>query len=630
MTKYYFKNANELMRGIEILAPDRSFTIATENDADIIVDIEKSDENISEVSLDGKNAKIKYGIGSSRFFRALSHLIAWNKDGITKRSVTERPIFDTNGAMVDMSRNAVMNVETVKFMLRKMALMGLNTYMLYTEDTYEIENRPYFGYMRGRYTKSELRELDRYALDLGIELIPCIQLLGHLATHLRWAETRKYKDTANALLVGADETYSLISDMLKTISECFTSKRLHMGMDETHDLGTGAYLDKNGYRERSEIFLEHLNRVTEMATAMGFKPMMWSDMFFRLAGKDIPDFVDYDMRTVISDDIKSKIPEGIQHVFWDYYHPNEDFYAVNIEKHKSFCKNTVFAGGIWLWSSLCPHYSASDKCTYPALDACKKGGIKEIIATVWLNGAEGSLILGIPGLSWFADYDYKGCRDENGVRECFKNATGLCYDDFMALELPELPHGSGNCISKALTYNDPLIGLIDRHIGSLDTVSYYQKTSARLSGIAKTETEFDPAIDTVKALCSLLENKANFGVRLKAAYDSGDKAKLSEFISESDVIIEKLKQLRIAHKNNWYTYNKPFGWEVHDIRYGALIMRFETVKERLSELICGKITHIEELDAERLRINCTPDESEPFNGNFLWLGFPTTITVSRL
>ena len=54
-----------------------------------------------------------------------------------------------------------MKVETVKFMMRKMALMGQNAFMLYTEDTYEIEGRPYFGYMRGRYTKDELRELDR-------------------------------------------------------------------------------------------------------------------------------------------------------------------------------------------------------------------------------------------------------------------------------------------------------------------------------------------------------------------------------------------------------------------------------------------------------------------------------------
>ena len=60
----------------------------------------------------------------------------------------------------------------MKLMLRKMALMGMSVAMLYTEDTYEIPQQPYFGYLRGRYTQQQLRELDRYAADLGIELIP--------------------------------------------------------------------------------------------------------------------------------------------------------------------------------------------------------------------------------------------------------------------------------------------------------------------------------------------------------------------------------------------------------------------------------------------------------------------------
>ncbi len=82
-------------------------------------------------------------------------------------------MFQTNGAMVDMSRNAVMNVSTVKHMLRAMALMGMNTYMLYTEDTYEVEGEPYFGYMRGRYSVAEMKELkanpDRRAKGIVLE-----------------------------------------------------------------------------------------------------------------------------------------------------------------------------------------------------------------------------------------------------------------------------------------------------------------------------------------------------------------------------------------------------------------------------------------------------------------------------
>ncbi len=629
--KYFFENACELNDGILLLAGDLDIEIASKEDADIIVIISRTDKPELSVELCGKKASIAYGGGKARFFRALAMLVKWINDGETEKNIAETPLFNTNGAMVDMSRNGVMNLKTVKFMLRKMALMGLNSYMLYTEDTYEVENRPYFGYMRGRYTRDEIRELDDYAIKLGIELIPCVQLLGHLATMLRWNAAAPYKDTENVLLVGADETYALIDDMLKSISSCFTSRRLHMGMDETHDLGTGKYLDINGYRERKDVFFEHLNRVVEMVKSYGFKPMMWSDMFFRMSANGIKDFGDYDTRTVIPNDIKQYVPDGVQQIFWDYYHPDEEFYAVNIEKHKLLGENTMFAGGVWTWSGHCPHYTRSLRNSLPALDACKKGNIKEVIATVWHNGSESNLIMSLAGLTWYADYDYKGYYNEDSVKECFKFSCGQSYDDFMKTELPEYPHGDNynTGLSRALLYNDPLTGLLDKQISEMDTASYYKNVSAVLSDAGKDSGTFEIAFDVIKKLSSLLENKADFGVRLKKAYDANDTKSLAALAIECDIITEKLNALRESHRIAWMEYNKPFGWDVHDIRYGGLIMRFETTKTRILAFLAGEIDKIEELEEERLRYDCRGD-GEPFGGDFLWYMYQRLATVSKL
>ena len=48
------------------------------------------------------------------------------------------------GVMLDCSRNAVMKPEQVKQYARIIRDMGYNTLMLYTEDTYEVENQPFF------------------------------------------------------------------------------------------------------------------------------------------------------------------------------------------------------------------------------------------------------------------------------------------------------------------------------------------------------------------------------------------------------------------------------------------------------------------------------------------------------
>ena len=631
--KFYFKNAEAVFDGITLLAEDLGIELAEEKSADYTVAVHKEAIQMLTVSLSGSTASISCGTGKARFFRGLAMLVNWVKEGKQQYSVTEKPVFKTNGAMVDMSRNAVMNVKTVKMMLRKMAMMGLNTYMLYTEDTYEVEGRPYFGYMRGRYTPDEIRELDAYALKLGIELIPCVQMLGHLATHLRWEAANSYKDTANALLVDAPETYQLIDDLLKTIASCFTSRRLHMGMDETHDLGTGAYLDRYGYKARQEIYFTHLARIADMARGYGFQPMMWSDMFFRLAGKGLPGYRDYDMRVEFTDEVIRTVPKGIQQVFWDYYRPEKEFYSVNIDKHHQvFGTDILFAGGVWTWSGHCPLYSRSLEFTIPALEACLEKGVPEVFATIWHNGAECSLIMGLAGLAWYADFDYKGRYDPEGVKECFRFRCGVSYDDMMLCELPEHPDGSKLSLSRAFLYNDPLVGLADKHIEGLETRNYYREVSEKLEAATEDHSVFNPCFDTIRKLSSLLENKADFGVRLKAAYDAGDTETLKAMISECDIIIEKIQALHASHKVAWMAHNKSFGWEVQDIRYGGLVARFRTVQERLSAYLAGEIFHIEELEAERLRLDGRMEENAGprFHNRFLWMQYPTYATANKL
>ncbi len=631
--KYYFDQISGLEQGIALLCEDLSVELVNRESADFWVTVKKEETDCVRVTLKGREATLTYGGGTARFFRGLAILARWVNLGETDREVSETPLFRTNGAMVDMSRNAVMTVDAVKDMLRAMALMGLNMYMLYTEDTYEITEYPYFGYMRGRYTKEEIRELDAYAAALGIELIPCIQMMGHLATHLHWDAAAPYRDTANVMLAGAEATYTLIDHMLKTVSECFTTRRIHIGMDETHDLGRGKYLDQNGYRDPKEIYLEHLERVLQMVRSYGLEPMMWSDMFFRFAGKDIEGYDDYDARVVITDEVKRPVPEGVGQVYWDYYHKSEEYYGDNIEKHYDLFgkEDTLFAGGIWTWSGHCPLYSRSLERTLPALDACRDKGVKELIATVWGNGGEANMIVSLAGLAWYADFDYKGTFDLDSVKECFARATGgVSYDDMMKLELPAHPDGGMLGLTPALLYNDPLVGLVDRHIDGLDMAAYYADTVKTLESVGNMGI-FAPAYHTVLMLAKALEKKGDFGVRLKAAYDRGDSETLRAMAEECDEIIARVRALRDCHYTSWMAYHKPFGWEIHDIRYGGVLLRLETAKKRILAYLDGELDRIEELEEPRLRLDGQlAENAEPrFHGLFNWMGYTKFATASR-
>ena len=82
------------------------------------------------------------------------------------------------GVMLDMSRNAVMKPEEVKKFVVVLKSLGYNMIQLYTEDTYEVENEPYFGYLRGRYSATELQDIVSYCNAIGVEVfIACVEFL---------------------------------------------------------------------------------------------------------------------------------------------------------------------------------------------------------------------------------------------------------------------------------------------------------------------------------------------------------------------------------------------------------------------------------------------------------------------
>ena len=131
--------------------------------------------------------------------------------------------FETLGVMIDLSRNAVMSLDGLKRFLPVLKKMGYRTVFLYTEDTYEVEGEPYFGYMRGRYSMAEMREIDALCASLEMEAIPCIQTLAHLSTLMKWGEHPF--DGKGVLMVDDERTYTLIDRMLATLSNALQAKR---------------------------------------------------------------------------------------------------------------------------------------------------------------------------------------------------------------------------------------------------------------------------------------------------------------------------------------------------------------------------------------------------------------------
>ncbi|MEG1875603.1 MAG: beta-N-acetylhexosaminidase, partial [Angelakisella sp.] len=334
------------------------------------------------------------------------------------------------GLMVDCSRNAVLKLPAFQRLVITLAKMGYTVLQLYMEDTFELPQYPYFGYRRGRYSQGELQEMDAFAALFGIELIPAVQTLAHLGQALKWDAFREIVDCGDIMLAEDERTYTLLDSIFSTMSQCFTSRRINIGMDEAHMVGLGKYLDQHGYQPRIDVMLRHFTRVHALAVKYGFQPMLWSDMFFRLAsGGDyyVPD-------CVIDPKIKQMIPQDTTLIYWDYYSTNAGIYDRMLDSHAKMSEHTIFAGGAWKWTGFNPNNQFSMKIADLAHGSCKAHGIKEVLVTAWGdNGGECSIFAILPALQYWAELCYADDA-KAAVAQRFALCTGGQWEEFLLLD----------------------------------------------------------------------------------------------------------------------------------------------------------------------------------------------------
>lgn len=513
--------------------------------------------------------------------------------------------FQHLGVMLDCSRNAVFNLPSIKKYIDLLAKMGYNTLMLYTEDTYEVQNQPYFGYLRGRYSKEELRQIDTYCQKQGVELIACIQTLAHLDAAVRWPVYAAHTDFDNILLIGDERTYQLIDAMFATVEECFTSKRIHIGMDEAYMVGLGQYLQQHGYQNRFDVLKGHLDRVLELAHKHGLKPMMWSDMFFRIKNNGEYYTTNPD---IITPDVAASMPEGVLPVYWDYYTDDQRRYQCMLEAHKSFGRETWFAGGLWTWTGFMPHNEYSIRNNRAAISACRQCGVQNAFFTMWGdNGGETSFFSALPALYYTAQLA-QGIDDEAEIRAGFEQLIGIPFDDFLLLDMPAITCGTNANPDKYMLYNDYFAGIYDPIADEQDGQRY--AALAKKAAALASHPEYGYLFAELEALCEVLAHKNDIGLRTRRAYQARNTAALAKLAAEYRLIAEKIELFYQRFHEVWMRDNKPYGFEIQDIRLGGLKARTIRCAERLQKLADGEIERIDELEETLLDPECRPERGK--------------------
>lgn len=133
------------------------------------------------------------------------------------------------------------------------------------------------------YTPADVAGFVKTAAELGIELIPLVQCLGHMENPLSvpgYEHLRELPDIEaglNPLAPGARELIQrMVDDVLKLMPG---TQHFHLGGDEARTFGlapeTKAFIEKRG---KGKLYLHHVEPILDALNRRGVRPILWHDM----------------------------------------------------------------------------------------------------------------------------------------------------------------------------------------------------------------------------------------------------------------------------------------------------------------------------------------------------------------
>lgn len=209
--------------------------------------------------------------------------------------------FEVKGFHLDL-RIQIMTPEALKEFADEIAELGLNTLVMEWEGTYPYKKHATIS-NEYSYTRKEIEDFIAYCEEIGIQVIPLQQSLGHVEYILRnprysyLKEDRK--DISQLCPIKIEESAGLFRDLFTDLAQMHNSDYIHIGGDETYLLGHCEECQKKVQEQgKSKLFVDHMKAIAEIVIDLGKKPVMWADIILKYpeAAEEIPKetiFVDW-------------------------------------------------------------------------------------------------------------------------------------------------------------------------------------------------------------------------------------------------------------------------------------------------------------------------------------------------
>ena len=190
------------------------------------------------------------------------------------------PAMKYRGIDDDLSRGPFPTLEFQKRQISVFAAFKINIYSPYFEHTLLYPNQPLAAPPGSSLTPAEAAELVAYARQYHITVLPEQEAFGHLHHVLKYELYQDLAETphGHVLAPGQDGTLPLIKDWFTQIAQEFPSPFIHIGADETFDLGLGRTREEVKAKGYGPVYVDFLKQIHDELAPLHRRLLFWGDI----------------------------------------------------------------------------------------------------------------------------------------------------------------------------------------------------------------------------------------------------------------------------------------------------------------------------------------------------------------
>jgi hexosaminidase len=209
--------------------------------------------------------------------------------------IKDFPDLEFRGLMLDISRDKVPTLETLKGIVQLLADLKYNHFELYIEG-FSFAYPSFKNLWEGKetpITAEEIRELDTFCKSRFIDLVPNQNLFGHM---MSWLATDEFKDLAECprgykmfglmsmkgtIDPSDPRSIELVKKMTNDLLPNFTSDYYNVNLDEPFELGKGKNKELVKKKGEGQVYLDYALKIHEIAKSKNKKMLMWGDIVIK-------------------------------------------------------------------------------------------------------------------------------------------------------------------------------------------------------------------------------------------------------------------------------------------------------------------------------------------------------------